>query len=196
MFDEKKLNEIFKKYNLQSLDALLLVHCAFKGTGDHLELLHSIITKLGKIDKKYIQELIDKKVIDGKFIKNIDNITFGDIYLTDEFRDQYYVDVCEAGEELWEAYPNTTIIDGRSTILKKGEMYNGTYMDKDFLIKFYYQSIQFDKKKHEEILDLVKKARELGLINFAIRNFILGKLWESLPELIGTSSTYDNRQIV
>lgn len=196
MIDVKLLNKIMLKYNLQNIEGLILAHCAFVQDADHLQLIDTIIRQFpNKITKSSIQEMIDKKIIDGSRIKSLDNMNFMDIYVTEKFRESYYVDANIAGEELWAVYPNTADINGRSTILKKGEKIGDIYMDKDFLIAYYSKKIGYNKKKHEEIINKVIKANENKVINFTLRSFILDELWDSLDELIGLPN-YDSRTII
>ena len=202
MIDVKQLTKIMKKYDLQSIEGLLLAHCAFMASEQHpeyLEFIKIILDQLGKgkFSKDSVQEMIDKDIMDSRFIGNLDDLNFANIYVTDRFREAYYVDSQTAGEELWDAYPNTTVIDGRSVILKKGEKIGDTYWDKDALILMYSKKIGSNKDLHESIVLKVKKARELGVLNFTIRSFIFDSLYESLDDLIGTDKPIiDNRTVV
>lgn len=191
-----------KKYDLQSIEGLLLAHCAFMANEQHpeyLEFIKIILDQLGKgkFSKDSVQEMIDKGIIDGRFIKTPDDLNFANIYLTDEFQEAYYVDSNTAGEELWDAYPNTTIIDGRSVILKKGEKIGDTYWDKDALILMYSKKIGSNKELHQSIVSKIRKAKELGVLNFTLRSFIFDEMWGSLDDLIGVSKPLnDNRTVV
>jgi len=202
MIDVKQLTKIMKKYDLQSIEGLLLAHCAFMANEQHpeyLEFIKIILDQLGKgkFSKDSVQEMIDKGIIDGRFIKTPDDLNFANIYLTDEFQEAYYVDSNTAGEELWDAYPNTTIIDGRSVILKKGEKIGDTYWDKDALILMYSKKIGSNKELHQSIVSKIRKAKELGVLNFTLRSFIFDEMWGSLDDLIGVSKPLnDNRTVV
>jgi len=202
MIDVKQLTKIMKKYDLQSIEGLLLAHCAFMANEQHpeyLEFIKIILDQLGKgkFSKDSVQEMVDKGIIDGRFIKTPDDLNFANIYLTDEFQEAYYVDSNTAGEELWDAYPNTTIIDGRSVILKKGEKIGDTYWDKDALILMYSKKIGSNKELHQSIVSKIKKAKELGVLNFTLRSFIFDEMWGSLDDLIGVSKPLnDNRTII
>lgn len=199
MIDVKKLTKVMKKYDLQSIEGLLLAHCAFMETPEYLEFMEIILKQLGKdkFSKDSIQEMIDKNIIDGRFIKDINNLSYGDIFITDEFMQAYYVDSGRAGQELWDAYPNTTVIDSRSVILKKGEKIGDTYWDKDALMALYSKRIGADKDLHNSIIEKVKRAKELGVLNFTIRSFIFDSLYESLDDLIGVNKPLTaNRKIV
>lgn len=189
MIDVKQLTKIMKKYDLQSIEGLLLAHCSFMEGPEYLEFMEIILKQLGKdkFSKDSIQEMIDKKIIDGRFIKDLDDLSYGDIFITDEFMNAYYIDSNKAGQELWDAYPNTTIIDGRSVILKKGERIGDTYWDKDSLIALYSKKIAASKELHESIIKKVKIANQSGLLNFTIRSFIFDSLYESLDDLIGAN---------
>src|SRR6185312_12624375 len=194
MIDVKQLTKIMKKYDLHSIEGLLLAHCAFIANEQHpeyLEFIKIILDQLGKgkFSKDGVQEMIDKGIIDGRFIKTPDDLNFANIYLTDEFQEAYYVDSNTAGEELWDAYPNTTIIDGRSVILKKGEKIGDTYWDKDALILMYSKKIGSNKELHQSIVSKVRKAKELGVLNFTLRSFIFDEMWGSLDDLIGDSNS-------
>ena len=202
MIDVKQLIKIMKKKDLKSVEGLLLAHCAFMANEQHpeyLEFINILLDQLGrgKFSKESVQEMIDKDIIDGRFIGSLDDLNFANIYVTDNFREAYYIDSNTAGEELWEAYPNTTVIDGRSVILKKGEKIGDTYWDKDALIQMYSRKIGSSKELHESIVSKVKKAKELGVLNFTIRSFIFDSLYESLDDLIGvTKPLSDNRTVI
>lgn len=191
MFNISILTKILEETEISSLDGILLAYCAQINDPKSLRLLELLIANKGKagIEKQFIIECVNKKILDGSTIQNIDYVSFGDIYPHRQFAEKYLLDQLTMGQELLKTYPNTTVINGRPTVLKKGENINGTYYDTTKLCELYCQYINHDTELHKKIIWDLQLAVRAGLINFAFRSFVLDKMWESLPELLKASET-------
>lgn len=88
----------------------------------------------------------------------------------------------ELGAEFFKEYPSIAIIGGAEAPLKN---YAKKFNSEE---EFYYQygkSIGWKQDKHEEVLELVRWAKENGckLLNMNIADFTISKMWNSIAEL-------------
>lgn len=84
----------------------------------------------------------------------------------------FWLDFHIAGEELWNAYPNTLNI--------KGSLVPAKTCDKEELAKKYAKIIKYDKSSHQKILELLKKAKMANAISLGIEKFVDSRHWEYL----------------
>lgn len=88
----------------------------------------------------------------------------------------------ELGAEFFNEYPSIAIIGGTEAPLKN---YAKKFNSEE---EFYYQygkSIGWKQDKHDEILELVRWAKENNckLLNMNIADFTISKMWNSIAEL-------------
>lgn len=198
MINAKRVVDIMKRYNMQNLDEFMIAYCTF--TRDLESLYLYMHCKEATPEGTYFaQELImkmaDKGILQKEPLNNPHKVEFADLYVTEEFANKFFIEEKFAGEELWNAYPNNTTISGNYVILKKGEKIGNVYYDKDKLIQVYCDKIGHDRQLHNEIIKKVKKAKELGKINFTLRSFILDELWMALDESSQTGD-YESKTII
>lgn len=93
-----------------------------------------------------------------------------DYELSDEMEEILFWDFEEHINELYEAYPNTVVINGKEQLLKG--------VDRELLSKLYAEAILKNKLLHDEIVSKVKANRDI--INMSILNFVKSRSWESL----------------
>ena len=196
MLSTFKIVEICHKYDI-NVEQFFLINLL------HRKDYKTFIEYVTKCKKSFYtnQELLvlaNKGILEAEpiaeAIKVNSRLEMFDLFLTEEFRDLYYIDSEEAGKELWENYPNTTFIDGRDVPLKKGDKIGNVYYDKDTLIKLYCDKIQNNLDKHREIISKLKANKDK--INFAIRSFILDEMWDSLEDKGSDEKQYNNTLVV
>ena len=196
MLSAFKITEICKNYEI-TIEDFFLIHVLYRK--DYLS-FNSYITECKKefYSNKQLESLAIKRILQLEPIQNALDLNIPlemfDLYLTEEFRDKYYIDTDEAGKELWAVYPNTAFIGGQDVILKKGEKIGNTYFDKDKLIKLYCEKIQNNLEVHRNIIAKVTANKES--INFTIRAFIFDELWDSLEVDAKSSDNYFNNKTV
>ena len=103
--------------------------------------------------EKTIQSLKDKNIIkkDFNYVKGKTNPS--NIPLRQNVINQLFKHSGELGEELWDAYPDYTISDGRRYSWKNiGKRFNSM---EDFYY-FYGKQINFNPEMHKEVLDILK----------------------------------------
>lgn len=136
--------------------------------GDVREMLISLQEK-GVILKSY---KIPKK--GEKFYA--EDVEFNKAFLKTYFRASY-----EMGEELWQVYPDNTIINGVPYTLKNvGKKYNSI----EDMFRAYGKAISYNEEKHRHIMELLKWALEnTSYICFNICEFVISRKWEELERL-------------
>lgn len=86
----------------------------------------------------------------------------------------------DLGEELYLEYPQFTIINGSQiplrTVAKKFNSLEDAY-------RFYAKQIKYNPTKHQEILDLVKWAKENNILQMSLASFIINNSWNDLVDL-------------
>lgn len=140
-------------------------------------------TKTGNI-YKYSQENIGwareevEDLIKKEFIVDCNttaDLFFDKLILTEKFSELMFIDNYIAWDELLDEYPEKVIINTGTFFLKA--------VDPDEWATKYIKIIKRSKKKHEEVIELVKWGVENGKVNMRIDRFILGRVWESLKKL-------------
>ena len=90
--------------------------------------------------------------------------------VTEKLANELFFEVDKHIDELYEAYPTFTIIDGRQAFL--------TSADRNLMSILYAKNIKRNINTHNEVLDKVKA--NYGNLNMKIENFIKSKMWEKL----------------
>lgn len=84
------------------------------------------------------------------------------------------------GQELFNLYPAWVSINGKMASLKD---VSKKFDSLENFFFFYSVQIGHDPVKHEEILDILKWAKENNYINFGILSFVISHKWNDLKEL-------------
>lgn len=90
--------------------------------------------------------------------------------VTEKLANELFFEVDKHIDELYEAYPTFTIIDGRQAFL--------TSADRNLMSILYAKNIKRNINTHNEVLAKVKA--NYGNLNMKIENFIKSKMWEKL----------------
>ena len=87
------------------------------------------------------------------------------------------------GKELWDAYPDFSIVRGVKYPWKNIAGRNSKFNSMSDLFYFYAKQIGNNINKHNEILNLVKWAKQNNKINCSLREFVISHQWEQLKKI-------------
>jgi len=90
--------------------------------------------------------------------------------VTDKLAKELFFEVDKHIDELYEAYPTFTLIEGRQAFL--------TSADRNLMSILYAKNIKRNINTHNEVIAKVKS--NYNNLNMKIENFIKSKLWEKL----------------
>lgn len=188
--------EIMTGYNLTSenFDLIQMIFMAQEEEG-HPEFLAQWFRIHGvEIFRSNLQELIDKGVILKSYHIPEKGQTFSpdDVEFNKTFIKAYYKHSGDMGAELFRAYPSFVNINGKAASLKNISKY---YSSLDDFFFAYGKSIKFNPAKHEEVLILVEKAKELGLLHYGILEFVTSQKWLTLEEEIDNGVMNQNMEV-
>ena len=95
----------------------------------------------------------------------------------------------ELGKELFEIYPQMTVINGSLVTLR------GVSKHFDSLEACYFRygkAIGWNQERHEKVLDLIKWAKERDIIKQSLSSFVINNSWLDLEAIInGDSGNYN-----
>lgn len=88
----------------------------------------------------------------------------------------------DLGAEFFSEYPSVAIINGVEAPLKN---YAKRFSTEEEFFFAYGKAIGWKQSKHEEIIELLKWAKEnnCNLLNMNIADFVISKMWTSIEEL-------------
>ena len=93
------------------------------------------------------------------------------------FMNNLYKCSFEMGNELFENYPQFTVINGQTVPLRSvSKKYDS--LEEAFLA--YGKAIKFNEEAHNEVIRLVKWAKENNILNCSLENFIVDQKWRDL----------------
>lgn len=100
----------------------------------------------------------------------------------------------ELGKELFEEYPQMTIINGAMVTLRGVSRHFDSLEDCYFR---YGKAIKWDEERHKKIIELVKWGKEHDLIKQSLSSFVINHAWLDLQAIQDSGSTnYDAIKIV
>ena len=195
---DRKLN-LMKEYGLTSneLDCVLVIfmaqtHRAGKEYREedevpesHPEYLQDWARLHGKdVLRGCLKSLQEKGVILKSYKIPAPGTSFkpNDVEFAQAFYRKYLRNSHDLGRELWDTYPSFAKINGGIANLKNVTKGVVGYMSLDDLFFAYGKAINFSPEKHAEVLEIVRKAEEAGLINMSLLNFVHSQQWEVFKE--------------
>ena len=165
------------KYQLTA-DELFVLRLIFYAQEGHDEYLSSFFSEcqLGHSLKSILQSLQAKGIINKSYVVPEDGSVFNaaDVDLDESAVSQFLHHSTDMGMELFEAYPAFTIINGRTFSLRN---ISKNFKNLDDMCWHYGCAIKFDRKKHEEILDLLEYGKAENLIHSGLADFIISHGW-------------------
>jgi hypothetical protein len=151
--------------------------------GDEDSLLRYFLQAKKDVIPIVILELLQQKnIIHEKYRipKEGDNFNPGDIYFADSFTKKYLRISGELGLELLQAYP-PFIISGTKSFPMKNIAKHFRSLE-DFAL-MYGKAIKFNKKQHDEILEVLEWAKENNAIHFSLPEFVISRKWTDLQKI-------------
>ena len=129
-----------------------------------------------------IEDLINKDYLFGIKSQQVNGtITYSidQLILTQKFSDIMFVNSTFAFEEILEIYPDTFSINGQIVFTKSGDL--------DKVQQNYFKLIKGNVLKHEEIKKIITYAKERGLCNYKLENFLTKGVIDTIKKMIGES---------
>jgi hypothetical protein len=168
------------KYQLTA-DELFVLRLIFYAQEGHDEYISMFFTEcqLSFSLKTILASLQSKGIINKSYVIPQAGEVFHplDVDFNKEVLDQYLQHSTDMGIELFEAYPAYTNISGRTFSLRN---ISKNFRNLDDMCWHYGCAIKFDRKKHEEIMELLAFGKENNLIHSGISDFILSHGWLAL----------------
>ncbi len=162
---------------------LITILCELKITPSQLFMLYNIHTKnwaailkfnnaTGGIPHAEFQDLIDKGIIiDG----NKEGERFMDVMtIRDDISTVLFVEIDQAGQELWEAYPSYIYVKDAQMPTKS--------TDKELVLSKYMDNIACNPVRHLRVLELLQFAITNGFITMGIDKWVRSAQWEVLEK--------------
>ena len=103
-----------------------------------------------------------------------------EIPINKNFIKNLYKSSFELGKELFNEYPQMTTINGNIVTLRGVSKHFDSLEDCYFR---YGRAIKWNEEKHNEIIKLVKWAKENNLINCSLSSFVINHTWLDLEAL-------------
>jgi hypothetical protein len=122
------------------------------------------------INSEMILSLAERGLIEQVIPSTKNTFQLDYFEVTEKLANELFFEVDKHIDELYEAYPTFTIIDGRQAFL--------TSADRNLMSILYAKNIKRNINTHNEVLAKVKA--NYGNLNMKIENFIKSKMWEKL----------------
>lgn len=129
-----------------------------------------------------IEDLIAKDYLFGIKSKQTNGtITYSidQLILTQKFSDIMFINSNFAFEEILDIYPDTFQIKDKPVFTKSGDL--------DKVQQNYFKLIRGNTVKHEEIKYIITYAKERGLCNYKLENFLTKGVIDTIKKMIGES---------
>lgn len=104
-----------------------------------------------------------------------EEVAFNKSFIKNLFRASF-----DMGKELFEEYPTFGFINGQPVQLKGVAKKFNSLED---MYRFYGKQIGWKPEKHEEVMELVRWAKENNIIKESIASFVVNNSWISLKEM-------------
>lgn len=184
---DEELN-LFEKYNLTPSELFLIkiILVAQEETDKYLFRFLALPEKAKGNIIEQLQSLQDKGII----LKTYKIPKKGDVFHPTEVEfnknvvKNLYKSAYVMGEELYEAYPIETVVNGVSYKLRR---ISKKFDSPEDAWRAYGKSIKWNPETHEKILELIKQGKESGYIFTTLGDFIVDRDWNNL-ELLNNNS--------
>jgi hypothetical protein len=165
------------KYQLTA-DELFVLRLIFYAQEGHDEYISMFFAEcqLSHSLKSILHSLQAKGIINESYVVPEEGSVFDAtaVNLNESAVSQFLQHSTDIGMELFEAYPAWTTINGRRFSLRN---ISKNFRDLDDMCWHYGKAIQFDRQKHEEILDLLEYGKTENLIHSGLADFIVSHGW-------------------
>ena len=180
MIDATKLVDFLSQLKITA-NQYLFCHLLYTKEFDTLRkyVTSSYTIKEKEYDLRFTEEEIKDLVDRGYVVKLFNKNSPSSYMVTDKFSRKLFIEIDEAGEQLWDTYPKTLKIDG---IIQSTRT-----CDKEEVLELYAKRIKFSLEKHKEIMILLNKYKVLvkdGRMNgMGIEKWIKGENWDVVKEV-------------
>ena len=116
-----------------------------------------------------------------------------DVQFNKNFIKQFYRASFEIGEELFEAYPQFTVVQGATYNLRR---VSKKFNDLEDAFAKYAKIIKNDPEKHQEIIDLISWGIENGYNFTTLDDFICDRGWTALEAFKNGNGTNVNTNAI
>lgn len=148
-----------------------------------------------------LESLKEKEILDKSYIipKKGESFDPGKIKLSEVFLRKYFKFSGEMGIQLLDEYPLFITSGNRSFPMKNIAKHFRSLEDFSFA---YGKAISFKKDKHEEIIELIKWAKENNAIHFSLAEFVISRKWLDLEKMKSGElknsfiPTFDNSELI
>lgn len=174
-----------EKYSINPSELLLLEIILIAQEGDEPEIVHEYFSSR-VCARGFIIELLTGLRNAGIIHKSYKILEKGsvfnplDIPLNKNVVKDFYKCSFELGKELWDTYPRFGIVNNSQVGLRSVSKKFDTIED---FYRFYGRTIRWKPEIHNQIIELVKWAREHNILCTTIANFVIDHKWEELEAL-------------
>ena len=182
------------KYGLTPNELLVVRVLLILQDNNEEELFHNLMVTLKHINlplREVLVQLQKKEVILKSFKIPNSGEKFDpySIPINKNFIKSLYKSSFELGKELFEIYPQMTVINGSLVTLR------GVSKHFDSLEACYFRygkAIGWNQERHEKVLDLIKWAKERDIIKQSLSSFVINNSWLDLEAIRnGDSGNYN-----
>ena len=170
-----------EKYNLTPTELMTIrtILLAQDNQEDYLFKFNNILTKTDVKFRDILISLQNKQIITKayKIPNEGEAFEFEDVTLNKSIVKAFYRASFELGKELFNAYPQTTIVNGVIYALRRVSKKFNSIED---AFRVYGKTIRWDEELHNEIIELVKWGIDNDYSFTTLDDFIVDNAWESI----------------
>lgn len=174
-----------EKYSINPSELLLLEIILIAQEGDEPEIVHEYFSSrvcARGFTIELLTGLRNAGIIHKSYKISEKGSVFNplDIPLNKNVVKDFYKCSFELGKELWDTYPQFGIVNNSQVGLRSVSKKFDTIED---FYRFYGRTIRWKPEIHNQIIELVKWAREHNILCTTIVNFVIDHKWEELEAL-------------
>lgn len=170
-----------EKYNLTPTELMTIrtILLAQDNQEDYLFKFNNILTKTDVKFRDILISLQNKQIITKayKIPNEGESFEFEDVTFNKSIVKAFYRASFELGKELFNVYPQTTIVNGVIYALRRISKKFNSLED---AFRVYGKTIRWDKELHNEIIELVKWGIDNDYSFTTLDDFIVDNAWESI----------------
>lgn len=170
-----------EKYNLTPTELMTIrtILLAQDNQEDYLFKFNNILTKTDVKFRDILISLQNKQIITKayKIPNEGESFEFEDVTFNKSVVKAFYRASFELGKELFNVYPQTTIVNGIIYALRRVSKKFNSLED---AFRVYGKMIRWDEKLHNEIIELVKWGIDNDYSFTTLDDFIVDNAWESI----------------
>lgn len=158
-------------------------------TPDELFLLKVVCTEDDELYERYeslhdyqkgdFEEMINAMKSNGILKKDSEDVTLYN--LTKRFTRDFYISSLDAGRELYDVYPLSTVVNGMEYKLRR---ISKKFSSLEEAFDKYGRSINWSPEKHKEVIELVKLGKENDYAFSTLDAFIVDNDWVNIKALL------------